>query len=134
LQFAKQSNGTQIWPKPRDGLGDDGATFYFGEGLFWGWAVVGQIDRRSWVDIVVVGFKKRSGHAPPPQHHQRFIDCYARHLSCECGIPAKSIEVRKCPLKRLLHGIFGILCVAKYAEGGTVDLQSMTLVEFSESA
>jgi len=63
LQFAKQSNGTQLFPKPRDSVGDDGATFFFGEGLFRGWAVVGQIDRRSWVDIVVVGFKKRSGRA-----------------------------------------------------------------------
>ena len=89
LEFAKQSNGTQIVPKPRDGLGADGATFFFGEGLFRGWAVVGQIDQRSWVDIIVVGFKKQSGHAPPPQHHQRFIDCYTRHPSCECGIPAK---------------------------------------------
>src|SRR5438132_4163694 len=26
-------------------VGDDGATFFFGEGLFRGWAVVGQIDR-----------------------------------------------------------------------------------------
>jgi hypothetical protein len=37
-------------------------------------------------------------------------------------------------LKGLLNGIFRILFIAKYAEGGTVDLQLMTLVEFSESA
>lgn len=134
LQFAKQSNGKKTFPKPRDSVGDKGATLFFGEGLFRGWMVVGEIEGRSWVDVIVVGFKKWSGRAPPSQHHQRFIDRYARHPSCECGVCAKSIKLRKCSLKRLLHCILCILWIQKYSKGRTIDPRPMTLVQFSESA
>jgi hypothetical protein len=34
LQFAQQSNGTQTFPKAKDGLGQNGKTSFFGVGLF----------------------------------------------------------------------------------------------------
>jgi len=79
-QFAKQSNGTQAFPKPRDGLDYNSATFFFGEGLFRSRAAVGEVDGRSRVEVTVIGFN-RNGYAPAPQHHQRFIDRYAGHPS-----------------------------------------------------
>src|SRR5260370_34939779 len=65
---------------------------------------------------------KSGGVGPPPQHHQRFIDCYARHPSCECRIPAKSIEVQNCMLKGMLYGTFRTLVMWSQPNGGTEDL------------
>jgi hypothetical protein len=131
LKLAKQSNSTQIFSKPADGVGHDGAPFFFGEDLFRAWTLVGHIDRRGRFGVP---FENRSGHAPPPQHHQRFIDGYTRHPGCECGVSAKSIETRKCALKRLLQGVLRILPVPEYSKGRTIDPGPMTQVQFSEGA
>src|SRR5271168_3310206 len=113
---------------------DNGPAFSFGESFLGCRPFIGRIEDGMPLIAMAVVSRERCVCAPLPDQHQRFINGNAGHPGCKSRVAAKSVEVCESTLKRSLSNILRILLNAKYPQGGAMDSQSITLVQYSESA